>query len=210
MSPDAFAQMAIQLAYRRMFGTQRATYEPAQMMTFHHGRTEVVRGVTPESIKWTTEMCKIDNSGQNRYTLSSKEKYQLLVKAANKHSRLSKTSASGYGVDRHFLGLFKVLEKKEKIPSLFKNYVFNQSKYWYISTSNLSSKYLEGWGWGEVVPEGIGVAYIIKKDSLYYNCTSRSNFSPTFINHLENALRDMTYICEAAKDSETKIIKAKL
>jgi len=41
MSPDAYAQMAIQLAYYRLKGTVRATYESAQTRKFLAGRTEV-------------------------------------------------------------------------------------------------------------------------------------------------------------------------
>ena len=41
MSPDAYAQMAIQLAYYRLKGTVRATYESAQTRKYLAGRTEV-------------------------------------------------------------------------------------------------------------------------------------------------------------------------
>ena len=41
MSPDAYAQMAIQLAYFRLKGAVRATYESAQTRKYLAGRTEV-------------------------------------------------------------------------------------------------------------------------------------------------------------------------
>ena len=43
--PDAFTQMAIQLAYFRTFGKLRATYEPAHTRKFLHGRTTTIRSV---------------------------------------------------------------------------------------------------------------------------------------------------------------------
>ena len=40
-SPDAFVQMAVQLASYRLFGESVGTYEASQVRTFKHGRTEV-------------------------------------------------------------------------------------------------------------------------------------------------------------------------
>ncbi|WP_181784141.1 choline/carnitine O-acyltransferase, partial [Pseudonocardia pini] len=47
-SPDAFAQLAFQLAHRRSKGFTGATYESIATRRFHHGRTEAMRVVTPE------------------------------------------------------------------------------------------------------------------------------------------------------------------
>jgi carnitine O-acetyltransferase len=46
LSPDAVAQMAIQVAGRSVFGSYRATYESTQTRTFSEGRTEVTRVVS--------------------------------------------------------------------------------------------------------------------------------------------------------------------
>jgi len=51
-SPDAFVQMAIQLAYYRGTKTFAATYEATQTRRFLHGRTETTRSLTPEAKKW--------------------------------------------------------------------------------------------------------------------------------------------------------------
>jgi carnitine O-acetyltransferase len=40
VSPDAYAQMAIQLAYYKLYGYSGATYESAGTRKFIHGRTE--------------------------------------------------------------------------------------------------------------------------------------------------------------------------
>lgn len=42
-SPDAFVQMSIQYAYRKMSGHYGATYESVQVRSFRHARTECVR-----------------------------------------------------------------------------------------------------------------------------------------------------------------------
>lgn len=48
-SPDGWAQMAIQLAYFRMFGKPCATYESAQTRKFKLGRTETIRSASVDS-----------------------------------------------------------------------------------------------------------------------------------------------------------------
>jgi carnitine O-acetyltransferase len=54
-----------------------------------------------------------------------------------------------------------MMKPEDEVPSLFKDPSFGTSKYWAISTSNLSSEFFENWGWGEVVDDGIGVRCIM-------------------------------------------------
>jgi carnitine O-acetyltransferase len=49
----------------------------------------------------------------------------------------------------------------------------SRSQTWRISTSNLGSPYIANWGWGQVVPNGVGVAYSIAKDSVQVNVVGR-------------------------------------
>jgi carnitine O-acetyltransferase len=56
LSPDAFAQMAIQLAYFKMYGKAVPTYESAQTKKFAWGRTETCRSCTLESVEWCKAM----------------------------------------------------------------------------------------------------------------------------------------------------------
>ena len=50
MSPDAYVQMVIQLAYYKKYGVSRSTYESAQTRKFKHGRTETCRTVSIDSV----------------------------------------------------------------------------------------------------------------------------------------------------------------
>lgn len=52
VSPDAFVQMAMQLAYYRTFGQVGATYESAATRRFRHGRTETCRSVSSQSVDY--------------------------------------------------------------------------------------------------------------------------------------------------------------
>ena len=46
MSPDAFCQAAIQLAYYRLRGEVALTYESGGTVRFFYGRTETVRSLS--------------------------------------------------------------------------------------------------------------------------------------------------------------------
>ena len=56
MSPDAFVQMAYQLAHRRAKGLTGATYESIATRQYRHGRTEAMRVVTPEVLTFVSTM----------------------------------------------------------------------------------------------------------------------------------------------------------
>lgn len=56
LSPDAFIQMALQLAYYRDAGRFSLTYEASMTRLFREGRTETVRPCTIESSAWVKAM----------------------------------------------------------------------------------------------------------------------------------------------------------
>ncbi|KAJ2878936.1 Complex III assembly protein translocase and chaperone, partial [Coemansia asiatica] len=56
VSPDAFVQMAMQLAYYRKFGHVPATYESASTKSYARGRTETSRSVSEHSVEWCRMM----------------------------------------------------------------------------------------------------------------------------------------------------------
>ena len=102
VGPDSWAQMLVQLAYRRLLarsGKLRpgATYEAAQTRRFFKGRTEAIRVVTVESDAWVASMDDESVGDERR-----KELFQAAVK---KHVKLAKEAGNGQGVDRHMLGM---------------------------------------------------------------------------------------------------------
>ena len=56
LSPDAFIQMALQLAYFRDIGQHHLTYEASMTRLFREGRTETVRSCSIESSNWVKAM----------------------------------------------------------------------------------------------------------------------------------------------------------
>ena len=55
-SPDAFIQMALQLAYYRDIGKHHLTYEASMTRMFREGRTETVSSCSIESCQWVKSM----------------------------------------------------------------------------------------------------------------------------------------------------------
>ncbi|RUS19526.1 carnitine O-acetyltransferase [Endogone sp. FLAS-F59071] len=164
VSPDAYVQMAIQLTYYNLFGVCRPTYESVHTRKFHRGRTDVCRGVSIESIRWVEAM--------EDPTLPIEVKVTLGKEAIESHVRYSTDCAQGQGIERHLLGLRCALHPDEPIPTFFTDPAFSYSSHWYVSTSQVPSERIEGFGYGQVVPDGFGIAYIIKNDSLHFNVTS--------------------------------------
>ena len=140
-SPDAWAQMVKQLAFFRLFGRPGVTYESCQTRQFLYGRTEVIRTVSSESKAFCEAM--IDSSR------SDADRAKLLKDAATRHGQYAAWAAAAQGVDRHLFGLKKLVKEGEEVPALFKDEIFSRSSHWEMSTSQLSSKFLDGWGYGE-------------------------------------------------------------
>ncbi|KAJ7210553.1 acyltransferase ChoActase/COT/CPT, partial [Mycena pura] len=164
VSPDSWAQMLVQLAYLRLLGGKRrtgATYEAASTRRFFKGRTEAIRVVSAESDAWTASM---DAPGVDR-----KEKKRLFDAAVQAHVGLARTAGMGQGVDRHLLGLKKLLKDGEEAPALFADPLFLRSSNWVLSTSAIFSKHFPVYGWGEVVPDGFGVAYMTGYDGTLHS-----------------------------------------
>jgi len=139
VSPDAWVQMVKQLAYGKMTGGKPAvTYESAQTRKFRLGRTEVIRSASAQSKAFVDAM--LDPNG------SDVERAKLFRAAAGRHIQYATWAADGQGVDRHMFGLKKLLRKGEEMPEVFKDEAFALSSTWTLSTSNLTSEYLDNWG----------------------------------------------------------------
>jgi carnitine O-acetyltransferase len=202
--PDAFAQLALQLATYRLFGEQVGTYEATQVRRFLHGRTEVTRAVSLESAEFVKIMGKTPTMEMDHATTT--EKLDLLRKATAAHASYSQLAAQGMGVDRHFFGLSMLGDPQEHRPALFSDPVFIRSKYWRVSTSNLSHPRIINWGFGQVVPDGVGVAYSVHPNSLKFNISAldETGWTPKLAELLEEALEEMARIASGETDDNPR------
>lgn len=163
-SPDAYVQMTIQLAYHKMYGKNRPTYESAATRRFQQGRTETCRTVSDESVSFCDAMADPN--------IPPEKCAELFKKAVTNHVKYISDAADGKGVDRHLFGLKKLLGDGEEIPAIFTDPAFAYSSKWYLSSSQLSSEYFNGYGWSQVIDEGWGIAYMINENRsvLSLNC----------------------------------------
>lgn len=155
-SPDAYVQMMIQLAYAKMHGRNRPTYESATTRRFQQGRTETGRSVSDESVAF----CK----AMGDPSVSAEECVKLFRAAVDALVKYITVASDGRGVDRHLFGLKKCVREGEDMPAIFRDPAYAYSSTWYLSTSQLSSEYFNGYGWSQVVDEGFGIAYMINEN----------------------------------------------
>ncbi|KAJ9245331.1 hypothetical protein DTO027B5_1402 [Paecilomyces variotii] len=160
-SPDAYVQMLIQLAYFKMYGKNRPTYESASTRKFQQGRTETTRTVSDESVAF----CKAHADPE----VPREEVVKRFRAALAAHTKYTLDASDGRGVDRHLFGLKKLLREGEKLPELYQDPAFSYSSSWFISSSQLSSEYFNGYGWSQVIDDGFGIAYMINENSLQFN-----------------------------------------
>ncbi|KAJ1913974.1 Carnitine O-acetyltransferase mitochondrial [Tieghemiomyces parasiticus] len=193
-SPDAFVQMALQLAQYRTHGRSQATYESIATKKFSHGRTETARSVSNQSLAWVRAMTTGHHGGtqDRRGAPVSRETLMELCRAAiAQHSQTTVQCAEGGGVDRHLLGLRYCLKPDEPLPTLFSDRAYTQSSHWNLSTSQITDEALNAYGWGEVVPDGYGVAYMVKNATLHFTVTALREMRPKrFAREIYHALAD--------------------
>uniref|UniRef100_A0A0V0G650 carnitine O-palmitoyltransferase n=1 Tax=Triatoma dimidiata TaxID=72491 RepID=A0A0V0G650_TRIDM len=198
ISPDAYIQMALQLAYFRNAGKFSLTYEASMTRLFREGRTETVRPCTIESSAWVKAMIDAKKT--------TMERVNLLQKACKQHQLAYQDAMCGKGIDRHLFCLY-VVSKYLEVDSPFLKEVLSEP--WRLSTSQTphgqTSKLdlkkfpkciSAGGGFGPVADDGYGVSYIIAgEDLLFFHISSKKSCPETdsskFALDIEKALDDM-------------------
>lgn len=198
LSPDAYLQMALQLAYFRHAGKFDLTYEASMTRLFREGRTETVRPCTIESSAWVRAM--------NDSSTSTKQRIELLQKACDRHQIAYQDAMCGQGIDRHLFCLY-VVSKYLEVESPFLQEVLSEP--WRLSTSQTphgqtgrmdlkkNPKCLSaGGGFGPVADDGYGVSYIIAGEDMFFfhisnkKCSTKTDCH-RFALEIERALKDM-------------------
>ena len=73
----------------------------------------------------------------------------LFRRACARHAQYSAWALDGQGVDRHLFGLKKLLKEGEEMPEIYRDEAYSRTSHWELSTSQLSSRFFDGWGYGE-------------------------------------------------------------
>uniref|UniRef100_A0A3Q1F471 carnitine O-palmitoyltransferase n=1 Tax=Acanthochromis polyacanthus TaxID=80966 RepID=A0A3Q1F471_9TELE len=183
-SPDAFIQIALQLAHYRDKGKFCLTYEASMTRLFREGRTETVRSCTMETCAFVRSMIRDE---------TIEERLKLLKQAAEKHQNMYRLAMTGCGIDRHLFCLY-VVSKYLGEDSPFLKEVLSEP--WRLSTSQTPLQQVElfdlvrhpeyvssGGGFGPVADDGYGVAYIIVGENLINFHISSKHSSPETDSH---------------------------
>lgn len=206
ISPDAFVQMALQLAHYQDKGKFCLTYEASMTRLFREGRTETVRSCTSQSTKFVLAM--IDP------TQKREEKLKLFKLAAEKHQNMYRLAMTGGGIDRHLFCLY-VVSKYLGLDSPFLKEVLSEP--WKLSTSQTPHQQVElfdlnqypeyvssGGGFGPVADDGYGVSYIMVGENLINMHISSKFSSPEtdshrFGKHFQQAMLDILALFDLDK-----------
>ncbi|KZP00530.1 acyltransferase ChoActase/COT/CPT [Calocera viscosa TUFC12733] len=202
-SPDAYVQMALQLAFYKDQGFFSATYETASTRLFAHGRTEVIRTYSTDSRAFVRAM--LDPS------VSAEDRYKALSTAILSHNAFTRESSTGKGIDRHLMGLRLMLRDNEgEGVKLFTDPLFSKSQEWKLSTSGLSEgSRFHGTGFGTVWPDGYGINYLAGGELIKFGVESKYSAPNTdtqrFKQHVVDSLREMRQVCEEGAALSAKL-----
>jgi len=204
VSPDAYLQLALQLAYFRDSNkTFCLTYEASMTRLYREGRTETVRPVTIESAKWVRAFEESD--------ISNADKIALFRAACDQHQKGYQDAMCGKGIDRHLFCLY-VVSKYLELESPFLKTVLSEP--WKLSTSQTpmgQSGLIDlrehpefisaGGGFGPVADDGYGVSYIIAgEDYVFFHISSKRSSKATdsagFGRQISRALIDIRSMFE--------------
>ncbi|KAG5644914.1 hypothetical protein DXG03_007466 [Asterophora parasitica] len=205
LSPDAWAQLTMQLAFHKLHSRLPAVYESAQTRKFQLGRTEVIRSASSESKAFVEAIASGKGLGLGKGG-EAREVRALFEKAVKRHGTYAAWAADGRGVDRHLFGLKKLVREGEEVPELFKDEAFGKSSHWELSTSQLSSPYFDGWGYGEVVPDGYGLSYAIGDNYIRWTITSLKQRTEVLKHYLAEAATEIRDVLEAARKEDAEAI----
>ncbi|MGK4596295.1 choline/carnitine O-acyltransferase [Amycolatopsis sp. w19] len=188
MSPDAFAQMAYQLAHKRAKGITGATYESIATRQYQNGRTEAMRVVTPE-VLWFVQV--MNDPQADRQTRQA-----AFRAAAAKHVTRAKECQAGDAPEQHLWELQLIQKRRgvEDSPSLYSSPGWLKMRNDYLSTSSAPSVNIQYFGFGSTSPQCIGIAYVLLPESLnLYLCTPKhvAHDMELFATELADAVREL-------------------
>ncbi|NP_001407006.1 carnitine O-acetyltransferase isoform X5 [Mus musculus] len=188
LSPDAFIQVALQLAYYRIYGQACATYESASLRMFHLGRTDTIRSASIDSLAFV--------KGMGDSTVPEQQKVELLRKAVQAHRAYTDRAIRGEAFDRHLLGLkLQAIEDLVSMPDIFMDTSYAIAMHFNLSTSQVPAKTDCVMFFGPVVPDGYGICYNPMEAHINFSVSAYNSCAETnaarMAHYLEKALLDM-------------------
>ncbi|XP_054166404.1 peroxisomal carnitine O-octanoyltransferase-like [Oppia nitens] len=202
--PEAYIQIAMQLAYYRLHGKPAPTYCTATTRRFYKGRTETCRTCTPEAVEFAISVIK--GNSDNNYL------FNLLLKAGQKFQQSMTNACNGQGCDRHFLGLYVTsVENNIELPELFTDSSFMQSggSGTYVLSTSCSGYWKSCGGMPPMREDGYSCFYGIENHQYSFNIMTFKSCPDTsaqrFYDSLRQSLLEMRNILDSQKSNSTTL-----
>ncbi|KAM4623605.1 choline O-acetyltransferase b [Polymixia lowei] len=194
MSPDAYIQIALQLAFYRCNGRLVSTYESASIRRFQEGRVDNIRSATPEALAFVKSMT------DERANLTDSEKMKRLWDAIHAQTHYTVAAITGMAIDNHLLGLREIAKELNlEKPEIFSDETYLTSNQFILSTSQVPTTVEMFCCYGPVVPNGYGACYNPQADHVLFCVSSfresTETCSAVFVKALEEGLLEIRDLC---------------
>uniref|UniRef100_A0A8D3C425 Choline/carnitine acyltransferase domain-containing protein n=1 Tax=Scophthalmus maximus TaxID=52904 RepID=A0A8D3C425_SCOMX len=176
LSPNAFIQVALQLAYYRVHSEVCPACDIASQRMFRGGRTEYIRSPTNQTLKF---ILAFDDP-------TREVKLQLFREAVDAY-----TTLNGHGVDQHLLGLkLQAIEKGMTIPKIFMDTAYGLATHWKLRTGQVPANTDSVMCFGPLVPDGYAICYNPQADHVHFSITAFNCCEETHAETLAVTLKD--------------------
>nr|DBA15443.1 TPA: hypothetical protein GDO54_004653 [Pyxicephalus adspersus] len=194
MSPDAYIQVSLQLAFYRCHRKLVPTYESASIRRFRRGRVDNIRSSTVEALAFV----KAITDGKS--TISDSEKMIFLQNAIEAQTNYTILAITGKAIDNHLLALRELAKEHcKELPEIFTDEMYLTSNRFVLSTSQVPTTMEMFCCYGPVVPNGYGACYNPQPEHILFCISSfrdcKETSSTMFAKALEESLTDMGDIC---------------
>ncbi len=198
LSPDAFIQIAYQLAHWRAKGRLGATYESVSNRRYRRGRTEAMRVVTPEIVRAVAAIEDPASSPQERGT--------WIRAAAQRHVERARQCQASEAPEQHLWELLLIQQRQGRgmPPALFDTPGWRILRDDYLSTSSVPSV-VDALGFGATSGHCIGIAYQFQPEYMaaYLSTpTAELDGLEAFIEALPQAMRDLAAALEQSPEKK--------
>nr|XP_022900018.1 choline O-acetyltransferase [Onthophagus taurus] len=218
VSPDAYIQLALQLAYYKIYSKLTATYESASTRRFLNGRVDCIRSATPEALKWVQAMAQqpskyddITNKKVSFDLISEEQKLMLFRDAIKAQTEEMIDNILGQGIDVHLLGLREAAKETSPVyssplPEIFTDQSYQLANKFLLSTSQVATSLENSFmGYGAVEPDGYGASYNPKNDFIIFCISSFHSSDKTdtekFVFSLEESLISMQNLLATKREN---------
>uniref|UniRef100_A0A8C7DF37 Carnitine O-acetyltransferase b n=1 Tax=Oncorhynchus kisutch TaxID=8019 RepID=A0A8C7DF37_ONCKI len=165
LSPNAFIQVALQLAYYKVHNEVCASCDIASQRMFRGGRTDYIRSPTNQMLKF---VLNFDDP-----SISREAKLELLREAIETYVTLTDQALKGQSIDRHLLGLkLQAIEEGLSVPRLFMDTAYGLATHWKLRTGQVPANTDSVMCFGPLVPDGYAVCYNPQSDHVHFSVTA--------------------------------------